>query len=1157
MNTVAAAKKRLIARLNPGNWSIKWKIRINFLLRAVLAIGLIVLVVNMLLRKIAIQEANDKLLLLTETKSKYIEDYFTHINQQLSTFSTDKQTVDAFNQLGVAFLNIENDNYLTADVPDMNRLNSLVEGFYKAEILPALESETTTAVNLASLLPGDNKQRILQYLYLAANQKPIGFKGTINKADDGSAYSYMHAQYHPEMIKFARKAGISDIIFVDYKTGYVTYSLEKNLDFATNLYEGPYKNSGLGMAFKKAIGQPVQGSVTCVDESLYAPALFQPSIFMSTPLFDGNQILGVVVFAINSSLLDNLLMFDKEELSSGESLKTIIIGDDFLYRSNDPEFVADREKYLHKLKRNANNGETAIGVARLGTTALLQSVDHVTLANASQGKEGLARYTTETGESVLCSYIPLKINNLNWILIAQMNKSGALASVHSMLKVLIGLAILIAILLYYISVITSNAISGRLNQLRDIVVSLAKGQHIKVSEAESDDEIGQMMNAASILNRRINESASFVTELGKGNMDMDFSVTGDEDNYGNSLDSLKKSLVLRRDEEENRKKEDEIRNWTTHGIALFNDIMRTDNSNLEKLSFSIIKNLIQYLSANQGGIFLIDEDENSQYFNLVAAYAYDRQKFMKKRIEIGEGLAGTCILEKKTILPNKIPDDYITITSGLGGAKPGCLLIVPLKKDEEVLGVIEVASFNSMKPHEVEFVEKIAESIASGLITVRLHLQTTQYLERFQQQSEEMKAQDEELRQNIEEMQATHEQLERLQHEEKERSAKALQEINEYRNLLISVLNEIPEEIFLKDDKGRFIMANKPVADKLNKTVDEILGKTVFDLYSREEATKYHQLEKEIIESGKAQSIEEGDASKDEGHIVRSIKKPFYIEYLGITGLFGVQFDISDMKRKEYEANKLVDEIQGKQKELRDEMALMDALLHNVPESIYFKDKNSKFIRFSKSMLKLFGLKKAEELIGKSDFDFFDEEHARPAFNDEQNIMKTGKAIIDLEEKEVLVDGTVNWVNTTKMPLRDSDGEIIGTFGISKNITHLKKLQQEAIERNEEIEAQEEEMRQNLEEMLATQEGMKCQLEENAKIQEALGKEKALMDALLNNVPESIYFKDKQSKFIRFSQSMLKLFGLKKAEELVGKSPILISLMKNMPGLLLTLNRTS
>jgi PAS domain S-box-containing protein len=187
-------------------------------------------------------------------------------------------------------------------------------------------------------------------------------------------------------------------------------------------------------------------------------------------------------------------------------------------------------------------------------------------------------------------------------------------------------------------------------------------------------------------------------------------------------------------------------------------------------------------------------------------------------------------------------------------------------------------------------------------------------------------------------------------------------------------------------------------------------------------------------------------------------------------------------------------------------------------------------------MLKLFGVNKPEELVGKSDFDFFADEHARPAYEDEQKIIKTGKAIIDLEEKEVMADGRFGWVNTTKMPLKDDEGNIIGTFGISKNITNIKKMQQEVLEKNEELRAQEEELRQNLEEMQATQEDLHRQIEENKKSQEALGKEKALMDALLNNVPEHIYFKDKQSRFIRFSKSMVKLFGLKKEEELIGKS---------------------
>jgi len=368
-----------------------------------------------------------------------------------------------------------------------------------------------------------------------------------------------------------------------------------------------------------------------------------------------------------------------------------------------------------------------------------------------------------------------------------------------------------------------------------------------------------------------------------------------------------------------------------------------------------------------------------------------------------------------------------------------------------------------------------------------------------------MKAQDEELRQNIEELQATHEQMERLKAEENERTQKMIKEMEDYRKLLIAVLNEVPEKIFLKDDQGRFIIANKPVAENYNKTVDEILGKSDFDFYPREEANEYFKHEQEIIQSGKTQTFEEGDPSRYDDKIVRSIKKPLFIEHLGITGLFGVQFDISDIKRKEYEANKLADDLKRQLEEnekmkisLSNEIALMDALMENVPECIYFKDKESRFIRFSNSMLKLFGLTKKDELLGKSDFDFFSEEHARPAFEDEQKIIRTGKAIIDLEEKEVMADGRISWVNTTKMPLRDTSGKIIGTFGISKNISRIKNMEFDALE-------------------------MSKSLEKNRKL---------LID-ILNKVPAKIFLKDENGAFIVVNEAVSSIYH-KTPEQIIG-----------------------
>ncbi len=238
----------------------------------------------------------------------------------------------------------------------------------------------------------------------------------------------------------------------------------------------------------------------------------------------------------------------------------------------------------------------------------------------------------------------------------------------------------------------------------------------------------------------------------------------------NSLLKLQKNLKSNETADFNRRKEESERTWVTQGIAQFGEILRRNNDDMQQLSYEILRFLVKYCNLLQGGIFLINKEEirekdasgNSvkkeiQYFELTAFIAYDRRKYAEKRIEWGEGLVGRCALEKETINMTQVPSGYVTVTSGLGDSEPHNIILLPLKSNDIVYGVMELASFVQLQKHEIEYLERTAESIAMTISTVQTNMQTAKLLKETQEQTKKMRKQEEEMHQNMEEMKATQE----------------------------------------------------------------------------------------------------------------------------------------------------------------------------------------------------------------------------------------------------------------------------------------------------------------------------------------------------------------------------------------------------------------
>jgi len=275
------------------------------------------------------------------------------------------------------------------------------------------------------------------------------------------------------------------------------------------------------------------------------------------------------------------------------------------------------------------------------------------------------------------------------------------------------------------------------------------------------NEIGHLSQKINQTIENLKDATDFVTAIGEGKLDMDYRQTLDS-TYTQGKNKLADSLIemqakLRAMNEEERK-----RQWANEGLAKFVDILRSSNDNLSTLGDRVIAALVQYTRSNQGGLYLLNEDDaNDKHLQLTALFAFDVKKFDQQKIKLGEGILGQTFLEKETTYLSEVPEEYIRITSGLGDAPPKSILMVPLKVDTQVYGIIELASFNSFLPHEIAFVEKLSESIASTLASVTAAQKNRNLIEQFQEQTEVMRAQEEEMRQNMEEMQATQEEVSR------------------------------------------------------------------------------------------------------------------------------------------------------------------------------------------------------------------------------------------------------------------------------------------------------------------------------------------------------------------------------------------------------------
>jgi len=533
------------------------------------------------------------------------------------------------------------------------------------------------------------------------------------------AYSMANDRYHPYLAKIKETYGLYDLFLVNLR-GDIIYTVVHEPDFATNLVDGPYRDQNIAQAFQQA----KQGT-TIVDFDHYAPSQDQPASFVASPIRSEGKTLGILITQLP---LDKIDAITQDRSGLGESGEVYIVGQDLLMRS-DSRF---------------SEASTVLRL-RVETTATLQAL---------AGNVGTEIIEDYRGVRVLSSYAPLTIGPLHYAFLAEINEEEILAPVQQLL-ILVSLIVgLCAVIIYVLALVFSRSFTRPIEEMKNVIVLLAQGILPKNTvRLDRIDELGNMAQAVARMSEGYSKTATFARHLGEGKLNEDYTPLSEDDYLGNALLKMREQLL--ENEEENRK-----RTWTAEGLAQFIQLLRHVQE-VEQLGQEVLPKLVDYAGANQAALFVSKADEQETCLEMVACYAYGRKKHLKRKLSSGEGLAGQAYMEKEKIFLTEIPENYISISSGLGKALPRCLLIVPLKLNDEVEGVLEMAAFHAFPQHVVQFIEKLAENLAATIRNLRINEQTQELLSESKHKAETMQAHEEELRQNMEELSATQEEMRR------------------------------------------------------------------------------------------------------------------------------------------------------------------------------------------------------------------------------------------------------------------------------------------------------------------------------------------------------------------------------------------------------------
>jgi len=414
-------------------------------------------------------QVSNQLESIRSIKKTQVETYFDTINKQARQLSADISTVAAMHGFRGQFKQLTR---LSSKLPVDYR--DRVEEYYRREFAEQYQVQNGEPIEVNALIPETPESLIAQYLYIGANPHPLGEKSNLFTAGDNSGYSRLHATYHPMFKGFLEKFGYYDVFLVEPDSGYIVYSVFKELDYGTSLKSGPYRDTNIAKVFKRALALQNPNESVIVDFENYLPSYNAGASFIASPIFDGDDRVGILIFQMPVGVINAIMQVDE---GMGETGESYLVADDFLMRS--------QSRFSEQ------------------STIIRQRIDSETAKLAIAGNSGSRIVSNYRGVPVLSAFEPLELEGLNWAILAEMDEAEAFAVVSQIRQGILIVLAISTIVLVISSILLNRRITAPLRKAVNFCEAISAGDLTARIEIKSDDEIGQLLTSMRSMREKL------------------------------------------------------------------------------------------------------------------------------------------------------------------------------------------------------------------------------------------------------------------------------------------------------------------------------------------------------------------------------------------------------------------------------------------------------------------------------------------------------------------------------------------------------------------------------------------------------------------------------------------------------------------------------